>query len=211
MRRIVLLGPPASGKGTQAALLSRRFGIPATSTGAMLRRERQVGSAIGAEADSWTSRGLLFPDGLAMRVVLSWLDDGEGDFILDGFPRTLGQARSFHGELTLRSTPLDAAFLLDLPEDEIRARILSRLTCLGCGHTSTEDVSPSCPSCGETLSRRNDDTADALDRRMEQYREHTLPAVDFYRGEGCLRHVDAARGSDRIFEDLCRQISGDVA
>jgi len=194
-------------------MLSRRFAIPATSTGAMLRSERHSGSAIGAEADSWTSRGMLFPDDLAMRVVLAWLDRGEGDFILDGFPRTLGQARSFHGELSRRSTPLDAAFLLDLPESEIRSRILARLTCLGCGHTASADTSAgtSCPSCGGALSRRNDDTADALDRRMEQYREHTLPAVEFYRGVGLLRRVDAARDSGQIFGDLCRQISGGVS
>ena len=130
--RIVLLGPPASGKGTQAALLSATFGIPAASTGAMLREEKARGSAIGAEAERWTHEGKLFPDELALRVVWKWLDNRRR-FILDGFPRTLGQAQSFDDGLEERSLPLDVVYFLNLSDELARERMTSRLTCFQCG------------------------------------------------------------------------------
>ena len=185
--RIVLLGPPATGKGTQAALLSAAFGLPAASTGAILRAEKTKGSAIGLEAENWTARGLLFPDELALRVVWQWIDK-RTRFLLDGFPRTLGQAESFDQGLDERGLPLDTVYLLDLPEETIRQRMVSRLTCLGCGAVYNESFhringdSP-CPACGAALSRRSDDTTEALDQRMAQYREQTLPVAEHYRDQ----------------------------
>jgi adenylate kinase len=214
--RIVLLGPPATGKGTQAALLSATFGISAASTGAMLRAEKAKGSEIGREADSWTSQGRLFPDELALRVVWQWID-GRKRFILDGFPRTVGQAEAFDAGLEERGLPLDQVYFLELPEETIRERMSSRLTCSDCGAVFNEKFhnltsGATCPTCtkGE-LARRNDDTIAALDNRLAQYREHTLPVAEHYRSRGLLHSIDASAGRDAVYHTLYEDIKGEDA
>lgn len=204
--RVVLLGPPASGKGTQAALLSATFGIPAASTGAMLREEKARGSKLGAEAERWTIQGKLFPDELALRVVWKWLENRRR-FILDGFPRTLGQAESFDQDLEERNMPLDVVYFLNLSDELVRERMTSRLTCSGCASVFNEkfhDVTTDtpCPRCGGDLVRRNDDTDEALDHRLAQYREHTLPVAHHYREKGLLKEVDVTAGRDAVFNRL---------
>ena len=204
--RIVLLGPPASGKGTQAALLAATFGIPAASTGAILREEKARGSEIGAEAERWTIQGKLFPDELALRVVWKWLGNRRR-FILDGFPRTLGQAQSFDHGLDRRDLPLDVAYFLKLSDELIHERMTTRLTCTECGSVFNEKfhdvtIDTPCPRCGGELERRDDDTHDALDRRLTQFREHKLSAVQHYRKEGLLKEVDATAGRDAVFSRL---------
>jgi adenylate kinase len=179
-RRIILLGPPASGKGTQAAMLSAKYKLPAVSTGALLRDERSRGTELGREADKWTSSGKFFPDEIAMRVVRQWLaQNGDEGFIIDGFPRTIGQARTF-------DEPMDAVFHLALSDDAIRERVASRITCAHCGASFSEKIhnvreGDACTSCGEPLVRRRDDTAQTIGERLEQHREHTVPVIDFYR------------------------------
>jgi adenylate kinase len=204
--RIVLLGPPASGKGTQAALLAATFGIPSASTGAILREEKARGSEIGIEAGRWTSEGKLFPDELALRVVWNWLD-GRKRFILDGFPRTIGQAAAFDAGLVERELTLDAVYFLNLSEDLVRERMTSRLTCGECGSVFNEKFhnvtsESACPKCGGKLARREDDTLEALDRRLAQYREQTLPVVEHYRANGRLTEVDVTPGRDAVFNYL---------
>jgi adenylate kinase len=213
--RIVLLGPPASGKGTQAALLAATFGIPAASTGAILRDEKARGSEIGLEADRWTSQGKLFPDELALRVVWKWVD-GRKRFILDGFPRTVGQAEAFDEGLADRQLSLDAVYFLNLSEELVRERMSSRLTCSGCGsvfnekfHNITAEMP--CPKCGGQLSRRADDTLEALDSRLAQYRDQTLPVVDHYRQKGLLTEVDVTPGRDEVFNYLYTDFEGVAA
>jgi adenylate kinase len=213
--RIVFLGPPASGKGTQAALLSATFGIPATSTGAMLRDEKARGSAIGLEADRWTSQGRLFPDELALRVVWSWID-GRDRFILDGFPRTVSQAEAFDRGLSERRLALDVVYLLTLPEDLVRERMTTRLTCPECGSVFNEkfhhmNAGAPCPKCGAALGRRQDDTPGALDERLAQYREQTLPVATHYRGQGLLQEVDVTPGRDEVFQHLYQDVFEEAA
>jgi adenylate kinase len=204
--RIVLLGPPASGKGTQASLLSATFGIPAASTGAILREEKARGSEIGAEAERWTIQGKLFPDELALRVIWKWLDHRRR-FILDGFPRTLGQATSFDDGLAQRSLPLDVVYFLELSDEVVRERMTTRLTCSQCGSVFNEKfhdvtIDTPCPRCGSELTRRDDDTEDALERRLAQFREQTLPVAHHYRKKGLLKEVDATDGRDAVFTRL---------
>jgi adenylate kinase len=204
--RVVLLGPPASGKGTQAALLSATFGIPAASTGAMLREEKARGSQLGVEAERWTIHGSLFPDELALRVVWKWLDNRRR-FILDGFPRTLGQAESFDRSLDERRLPLDVVYFLKLSDELVRERMTSRLTCSSCASVFNEKfhnvaIDTPCPKCGGELKRRSDDTHEALDRRLAQFREHTLPVVHHYRAKGLLKEVDVTAGRDAVFNHL---------
>lgn len=190
-------------------MLSAKYGIPSASTGALLRGERARGTALGREADAWTSRGKLFPDEIALEVVRQWLarHGGEG-FLLDGFPRTVGQAKAFDEDI-------DAVFHLALSDEAIRGRVASRITCAHCGASFSATLhrvseGDACPSCGRPLVRRRDDTAAALAERLEQHRLHTGPVVDFYRAMGCLADVDASTGRDVVFQRLCELIEEGV-
>lgn len=216
-RHLILLGPPASGKGTQAELLAERLGIASASTGAMLRHEQTIGSELGREAEQWTKAGKLFPDSLALRVVISWLDEGHwGGFLLDGFPRTVGQAEEFDKHLTSRNLHDEViALQLDLDEESIRARVADRLTCRDCGATWNAkfhnlDVSMPCPACGGTLERRGDDTTSALDTRLTQYRELTLPVCDYYAASNRLIRIDASQSREAIHADILEAIDEEV-
>ena len=208
-RRIVLLGPPASGKGTQADRLSKAFGIPHVSTGALLRSECTRGTPLGLEADTWTRRGLLVPDELAVRVVTTWIAAHGTRFLFDGFPRTVTQARHLDKELEGMKAPLDLIILLELGDQEIRRRILDRISCLACGATFAStlqccgDGDP-CPRCGNLLVRRNDDTVEALEQRLSSYRDLTIPVIDYYQQTlpTFLHRVNAAEGSEVIFAKL---------
>lgn len=208
-QRIVLLGPPASGKGTQADRLSESFGISHVSTGALLRSECERGTALGKEADAWTSKGLLVPDELAVRIVANWMKEHGPCFLFDGFPRTVGQVEHLDKALASLNAPLQLVILLDLSEATIRERILARISCLKCGATYSASlhgiaVGEPCPRCGAPLVRRNDDTAEALDQRLEVYRDQTLPVVGYYEKNfpQILHRIDAGEGSDVIFEKL---------
>jgi adenylate kinase len=215
-QRILLLGPPASGKGTQADHLSRAFGIPHVSTGALLRSECARGTPLGLEADSWTSRGLLVPDELAVRVITAWMSGNGPRFLFDGFPRTTVQAEHLDMALDAANTPIELVIFLDLSESEIRRRILDRLTCTACGTTFGGSlhgmkIGDACPSCGGDLIRRNDDTEEALSERLRVYRESTLPVVTYYREKNpsIFHRVDAGEGSNEIFQKLSALVSAD--
>lgn len=210
--RIVLLGPPASGKGTQAALLAATFGLPVASTGAMLRDEKARGTTLGVEAERWTANGGLVPDELALTIVWQWID-GRTRFVFDGFPRTLGQAKAFDAGLKERGLGLDVVYLLELSIDTVRERMCTRLTCPGCGAVFNESFhsmaeGAPCPACGEALSRRQDDTREALDRRLSHYRAETLPVADYYGALGLLRKIDASPSRDTLFHSLYEDLSG---
>ncbi len=211
--RIVLLGPPASGKGTQASLLGAVFGIPHVSTGAIVREERAKGTLIGLEADSYTSRGLLFPDELAIRIVDQWLGT-HSRFIFDGFPRTVGQAIALDALLEQKSLGLQTVYLLELPDEEVRVRMLGRLTCSKCGAVFSENfhkisVEDPCPKCEGVLARRTDDTLEALDQRLAQYHEFTQPICDYYEKAGLLKKVDVRFGRDAVFQLLYNDLRTD--
>ena len=204
--RIVLLGPPASGKGTQASLLGAVFGIPHVSTGAIVRDERAKGTPIGVEADSYASRGLLFPDELALRFVGQWLGS-HSRFIFDGFPRTIGQATALTSLLESKSIEIQTVYLLELPDDVVRIRMLGRLTCKTCGAVFSEKfhklaVEDPCPKCDGVLARRQDDTIEALDQRLAQFHEFTKPITDYYEAAGLLKKVDVRFGRDAVFQLL---------
>lgn len=206
-----MLGPPASGKGTQGSLLSEWAGIPTTSTGAILRKEKQEGTEVGKEADRLTRDGNLAPDDLILKVVRSWLERHDGAFIFDGFPRTLPQAEGLEKILEKRSTPLHRVFLLDLSMETIRERVRRRVVCSDCGKAfnlgvHVEKLEEPCPACGGTLERRRDDSEAALERRMEVYREKTLPLVEFYEQRGVLTRVPADREAREVFEDMKKEL-----
>ncbi len=211
-RRIVLLGPPASGKGTLAELIQNRFAIPATSTGAILRTEAKRGTPIGLQAAKIIATGGLAPDAMVMQLAAAWLDKTEGSFLFDGFPRTVRQAEQFEILLSERQSPLELAILLDASEPAIQARMLRRLTCSNCGKVISigrhvQDASEPCPNCGGKLEKRDDDNIGALAFRMTEYREKTVPVTDFYDRRGIFARVDANRSVESVFKDVSALIA----
>lgn len=212
--KLVILGAPASGKGTQAALLAEHFKIPAVSTGVVIRREIEKGSAVGRMADERLSQGKLLPDEDMMGIVEAWLDediDAAQGFLFDGFPRTVSQGEAFQGVLSARGMWLDAVIFLDAKRSTIEARVLGRLQCVQCGQVFQineflEDGSR-CPVCqvGE-LQRRSDDTPDMLAKRMIEYEEKTAPLIPFYRQHSrqLLKIIDADQSAGMVFQSILK-------
>ena len=207
----MLLGPPASGKGTQSELIQRKFQISVTSTGAILRREAKLDTLVGREAGRIISKGALAPDDLVLALVGQWLDQHREAFLFDGFPRTLPQAVEFEKILQARQTPLDLAIFLEASESTIAFRMAHRLTCSNCGKVVSigrhvQSASEPCPNCGGKLEVRSDDNHAALALRLEEFREKSLPLIDFYSGRNLLAKVDANQEADRVFEQISRVI-----
>lgn len=214
-QRVVLLGPPASGKGTQADRISAAVGLPHLSTGALLRIESRRGSDIGRKAEAYTIRGELVPDEMAVELVTGWMSENGCRFLLDGFPRTLSQAVSLDAALESRNALLDLIIILELGEEAIRSRILNRISCLVCGATFSaglhgyEEGEP-CPRCRTPLARRKDDTETALSQRLEAYRSQTLPVLAYYERTvpGILHRIDGEQESDAVFTEVSALIGG---
>ena len=183
--------------------------MPATSTGAILRREAEGGTAVGVAANKIISKGGLAPGDLILQLVAEWLGKIGDSFLFDGFPRTVAQAEQFELLLDKRSARLELAISLEISGETIRARMLRRLTCSKCGKVISigrhvGDGGDPCPNCSGQLEAREDDTATGLERRMQEYREKTLPVPDFYKRRGILARVDADRGAGLVFNDVSR-------
>jgi adenylate kinase len=211
-RRLVLLGPPASGKGTQAELIQNRFGIPTTSTGAILRKEAKAGTSLGLEAERIISKGGLAPDSLVMQVVAAWLETHPESFLFDGFPRTVEQAQTFDTILQSRRTPLDLAIALAVSVETIRTRMSLRLVCGNCGKVVSmgrhvQSSHEPCPNCGGPLEKRSDDNSEALERRLEAYWDKTVPVYKYY-GD-LLVEIEAGRDVEAVFADIAELIQDD--
>jgi adenylate kinase len=211
-RRLVLLGPPASGKGTQAELIQNRFGIPTTSTGAILRKQAKERTSLGLEAEKIISKGGLAPDSLVMQVVEEWLGTHPDAFLFDGFPRTVEQAKAFDAILQERQRPLDLAIALAVSVETIRMRMALRLVCAHCGKVVSmgrhvQSSHDPCPNCGGSLEKRSDDNNEALERRLEAYWEKTVPVYKYY--GSLLVEIDAGRDAEAVFADIGRLIQDD--
>jgi adenylate kinase len=195
-----------------AELIQNRFSIPASSTGAILRREAKRGTPVGHQAAKIIGTGGLAPDEMVMQLAATWLDKTEGSFLFDGFPRTVRQAEQFEIVLSERQSPLQLAILLDVTEPVIQARMLRRLTCSNCGKVISigrhvHDPGEPCPNCGGKLEKRDDDTIAALAFRMTEYREKTVPVTDFYDTRAIFARVDANRSFKSVFEDVSELIA----
>lgn len=206
-KRIVLLGPPASGKGTQAELIENRFDIKSTSTGAMLREELRAGTEVGKQADALTRHGHLVPDSLVIALVESWLKTHGDAFVFDGFPRTIGQAEALEKLLAERKTPLEVVLFFDVPFEHILDRVRHRVSCESCGRIYSIKLhfgrgEEHCPRCGGRLVRRKDDTEEALEQRMIEYREKTEPLVEFYRSRSLLHPLKAQEQPESVFLEI---------
>jgi len=193
---LILLGAPGAGKGTQVEYLTKQQGLPAISTGNILRAAIKEGTPIGLKAQEYISAGKLVPDDVIIGIVKERLSqkDCENGFILDGVPRTIGQAEA----LEKAGIEITAAILLDVPDELIEKRMAGRRTCIGCGATYHVVTKPPkkenvCDECGGELTRRKDDDPETVRTRLKVYHEETEPLVDFYRKRGKLFVVDGSR------------------
>lgn len=196
--RLVLVGPPGAGKGTQAQFLAAHYSIPHIATGDIFRSNLKAGTPLGLQAKSFMDRGELVPDSVTNEMVRDRLlqDDLANGFLLDGFPRNVMQAEVLRANLAEKGTPLTAVLELSIDNDEIIARLSSRRTCKECGLPTTN--TDKCPTCGGDVYQREDDKEEVITRRLEVYQEQTAPIISFYRNEGLLITVSASGNVEEI-------------
>ena len=200
--RLLLVGPPGAGKGTQAQFLAAHYSIPHISTGDIFRANLKAGTDLGNQAKAFMDRGELVPDSVTNEMVKDRLtnDDAAQGFLLDGYPRNVVQADVLRAFLAEKNTPLHAALELSIAHEEIIKRLSSRRTCRACGASASAGAT-SCSSCNETdLYQREDDKEEVIARRLEVYEEQTAPLIAFYRSEGILITIPAVGSVAEITE-----------
>jgi adenylate kinase len=213
--RVVLLGPPGAGKGTQARRLAARWSVPQIATGDMLREAVARGTQLGLEARRYMDAGELVPDAVIIGLVRERLaqPDGRKGFVLDGFPRTAAQAEALDRLLEAEGTPLDRVVLFQVPDEELVARLSGRRVCRNCGRTyhithSPPRVAGRCDACGGELYQRTDDEEATVRRRLAVYARDTRPLVDYYRRRGLLAPISGSGPMDKVYEDLVTAAEG---
>jgi adenylate kinase len=198
-------------------MITRHFGIPVTSPGAILRRERDLGTPLGQETAEVLKSGGLVPDKIIIELIEDWLRlHGGHGFVFDGFPRTLPQAESLMSMLTKLRTALDLAIWLDVSEQTVRDRITGRLQCGECGFTTSSSSAqfanrPVCPYCDGRLERRNDDDMSVLQTRLQEFRTKTELLGNFYERASILHRIDGNRDRDAVFSDISKLIEDNAA
>ncbi|HHV44243.1 MAG TPA: adenylate kinase [Firmicutes bacterium] len=208
--RIVLLGMPAAGKGTQARLIAHRYGIAHISTGEMFREEIEAQTALGREAKKHIDQGRLVPDAIAVAVVKQRVQQPDclRGFVLDGFPRTLAQAKALDQVLTELRTCLDAVLNIEIDEEEVVRRISGRLICEDCGATYQEAADLThCTVCGGKLGRRSDDTEETARKRLAVYYEQTLPLVKYYTTQQKLYNIEGQQEVEMVFAEISKVLN----
>jgi len=211
--RLVFLGPPGAGKGTQVKMLSKTLGVPSMATGDVLRAEVASGSELGREAKSYMDRGELVPDDIVIKIVGKWLRsiDVTKGFILDGYPRNVRQARELDEMLKELNVELTAAIYLDVPEDEIVKRLSGRLTCRKCGAVYHIEFNPpkedrKCDICGGELYQREDDREDVVRQRFRVYTESTKPVLSYYRDKGRLLVINGLGSIEEVNRRILKKL-----
>lgn len=204
--KIIMLGAPGAGKGTQAKMIADKYGVPHISTGDIFRANIKNGTELGMEAKKYMDQGLLVPDELTVRILLDRVaqDDCKNGYVLDGFPRTIPQAEVLDSELTKLEDHIDYAINVDVPDENIVKRMSGRRACLTCGATyHIEHVPPKkegiCDVCGSELVLRDDDKPETVKNRLNVYHEQTQPLIDFYTEKGVLKTVDGTVPMEEVF------------
>jgi adenylate kinase len=208
--RLVLLGAPGAGKGTQAKKLVEKYGLPQISTGDLLRAAVASGTPLGKEAKSYMDKGELVPDTVVLGMVEERIkqDDCKEGFILDGFPRNVAQAQALDKMLASLNMPLTAALSVDVPFEDLMKRLTGRRTCKACGQMYNVYFTPpkkdgSCDKCGGELFQRDDDKEDTIKKRLEVYNAQTAPLIDYYGKKGILKSVAGTGSINDIFKKVC--------
>lgn len=203
---MVMMGAPGAGKGTQAKLLEEQFGIPQISTGDILREAQRNGTELGREAQRFMDQGLLVPDEVVIGIVAERLGraDSRAGFVLDGFPRTIGQAEALDALLARTQQGLDAVVSITVPQEELVQRLAGRRVCRQCGvmfHVAFDPPQQPgvCDRCGGALYQREDDAEETIRRRLELYATKTAPLVDYYRRAGVLREATGTGNREDVF------------
>ncbi|MDY2728749.1 adenylate kinase [Clostridium sp. HCP1S3_B4] len=207
--RIVLLGPPGAGKGTQAKSISNRYSIPHISTGDIFRKNISENTPLGIEAKKYMDNGQLVPDEVTINMVKDRLkqDDCKNGYLLDGFPRTVSQAEALQAFLAERKETLDTALCIEVPQEFILERMTGRRVCPSCGASYHIKFNPAkdgkCELCGSSVVQRKDDTAETVKERLDVYEKETQPLIDFYKNIDLLSTVDGTKAINMVFEDIC--------
>ncbi len=207
--KIIMLGAPGAGKGTQAKLIADQYQIPHISTGDIFRANIKNGTELGKKAKTYMDQGLLVPDELVVDLVVDRVaqDDCVNGYVLDGFPRTIPQAKALDEALIKKGTGIDYALNVDVPDENIIRRMSGRRACVNCGatyhivHIPTK-VEGICDRCGSELILRDDDKPETVQKRLNVYHEQTQPLIDYYSKAGILVSVDGTKDMLEVFADI---------
>lgn len=204
--KIIMLGAPGAGKGTQAKMIAEKFAIPHVSTGDIFRANIKNGTELGMEAKKYMDQGLLVPDELTVKILLDRVakEDCRNGYVLDGFPRTIPQAEVLDKALTELGDRIDYAINVDVPDENIINRMSGRRACVNCGATyhlvhippKSEGI---CDTCGSGLILRDDDKPETVKNRLDVYHKQTQPLIDFYEKKGVLKSVDGTQDMKDVF------------
>ena len=209
--KIIMLGAPGAGKGTQAKMIADKYQIPHISTGDIFRSNIKEGTELGKEAKTYMDKGLLVPDELTVKILLDRVakDDCKNGYVLDGFPRTIPQAEVLDEALAKLNDKIDYAIDVDVPDENIIRRMSGRRACLACGATyHIEHIPPKtegiCDRCGKELVQRDDDKEETVRNRLNVYHEQTQPLIDFYTKKGILKTVDGTVDMKDVFAAIVK-------
>ena len=209
MLRTILLGPPGAGKGTQAAKIVEKYGVPHISTGDIFRENIKKGTELGKKAQEYMNRGELVPDDLVIEIATTRLleDDCKNGFLLDGFPRTVYQAEKLDEFLQSHDSKIDNVIDIAVGKDELIERLTGRRVCKSCGASfHVVNIPPKqegiCDYCGGELIQRADDNLETVTNRIDVYEAQTMPLIDYYEKAGNLVHIDGSTGLENVFADI---------
>ncbi len=207
--KIIMLGAPGAGKGTQAKMLAAKYDIPHISTGDIFRANIKNGTELGAKAKEYMDKGLLVPDELVVDLIMDRFkaDDCKNGYILDGFPRTIPQAEALDKALTAVGESIDYAINVEVPDENIVNRMSGRRACVGCGATYHIKYNPTkeegkCDTCGADLILRDDDKPETVLNRLSVYHDQTQPLIDYYSAKGVMREVDGTVDMQVVFDSI---------
>ena len=207
--KIIMLGAPGAGKGTQAKMIAEKYSIPHISTGDIFRANIKNGTELGKKAKSYMDKGQLVPDELTLDLIMDRFkqDDCKNGYVFDGFPRTIPQAEALDAALKAKGEKVDFAIDVDVPDENIVKRMGGRRACVGCGATYHVVYSPTkvegvCDKCGEELIVRDDDKPETVLNRLEVYHNQTQPLIDYYNEQGILKSVDGTVDMKDVFNAI---------
>ena len=207
--RIIMLGAPGAGKGTQAKKIAEKYNIPHISTGDIFRANIKNGTELGKKAKTYMDQGLLVPDELTCDLVVDRIQqpDAQNGYVLDGFPRTIPQAECLTDALNKLNSKIDYAIDVNVPDDNIVTRMSGRRACLKCGATyhivyAAPKADGVCDTCGEQLVLRDDDKPETVQKRLTVYHDQTQPLIDYYTAQGVLKTVDGTKNLEEVFQEI---------
>ena len=207
--KIIMLGAPGAGKGTQAKKIAEKYQIPHISTGDIFRANIKGGTELGMKAKTFMDQGMLVPDEITIGMLMDRIgqEDCANGYVLDGFPRTIPQAESLTKALAERGEKVDYAINVDVPDENIINRMSGRRACLGCGATYHITFNPPvkegiCDTCGQELVLRDDDKPETVKKRLDVYHQHTQPLIHYYKNAEVLAEVDGTQPMDAVFQGI---------